>query len=159
MFEKGNKIWQLADPETVGRPRIFETPNDLWEKAKEYFEYIDSNPILKTDFKGKDSEMVKYDLQRPYTWQGLYVFLGVCNLERYRSNDVFANIFTHIGNIIYSQKFDGATVGIFNHAIIARDLGLTDKTDITTNGKDIVSKYSDWTPEQIRAEIQRLDDK
>jgi len=32
-------------------------------------------------------------------------------------------------------------------------------TDITTNGKDIVSKYSDWTPEQIRAEIQRLDDK
>jgi len=31
--------------------------------------------------------------------------------------------------------------------------------DITTNGKDIVSKYSDWTPEQIRAEIQRLDDK
>jgi len=32
-------------------------------------------------------------------------------------------------------------------------------TDITTNGKDIVSKYSDWTPEQIRAEIQRIDDK
>lgn len=32
-------------------------------------------------------------------------------------------------------------------------------TDITTNGKEIGSKYSDWTPEQIRAEIQRLDDK
>jgi hypothetical protein len=144
MFEKGNKIWQLADPETVGKPRIFETPEDLWEKAKEYFNYIDENPILKTDFKGKDSDIVHYDLQRPYTWHGLYVFLGVCNLERYKKNDVFANILTHIGNIIYNQKFDGATVGIFNQAIIARDLGLTDKTDITTNGKEINIPVIEW---------------
>lgn len=34
-----------------------------------------------------------------------------------------------------------------------------DKTDITTNGKEITGKYSDWTPEQIRAEIERLRDK
>ncbi|MFZ1786689.1 MAG: hypothetical protein WAT92_00195 [Saprospiraceae bacterium] len=34
-----------------------------------------------------------------------------------------------------------------------------DKTDITTNGKEITGKYSDWTPEQIRAEIERLDNK
>ena len=155
-FQKGNKIWQLADPESVGKPRIFKTPEELWTKTKEYFEYIDENPILKTDFKGKDSEMVKYDLQRPYTWQGLYVFLGVCNLERYKKIDEFVNIFTHIGNIIYNQKFDGATVGIFNHAIIARDLGLTDKTDITTNGKEINIGYKDWTDEQINAEIERL---
>ena len=32
-------------------------------------------------------------------------------------------------------------------------------TDITTNGKEITGKYSDWTPEQIRAEIERLDNK
>lgn len=32
-------------------------------------------------------------------------------------------------------------------------------TDHTTNGKEIGSKYSDWTPEQIRAEIERLRDK
>ena len=32
-------------------------------------------------------------------------------------------------------------------------------TDITTNGKEITGKYSDWTPEQIRAEIERLRDK
>ena len=32
-------------------------------------------------------------------------------------------------------------------------------TDITTNGKEITGKYSDWTPEQIKAEIERLDNK
>lgn len=156
-FEKGNKIWQLADPETVGRPRIFETPEELWIKAKEYFKYVDDNPILKSDFKGKDAEMVHYDLQRPYTWQGLYVFLGVCNLERYKDNDVFVNILTHIGNIIYNQKFDGASVGIFNQAIIARDLGLIDKSE--SNVKVKVNQYEEMTDEQIKAEIERLNKK
>lgn len=32
-------------------------------------------------------------------------------------------------------------------------------TDVTTNGKEITGKYSDWTPEQIKAEIERLDNK
>jgi len=31
-----------------------------------------------------------------------------------------------------------------------------DKTDITTNGKDINIGYKDWTDEQINAEIERL---
>ena len=34
-----------------------------------------------------------------------------------------------------------------------------DKTDITTNGKEIGSKYSDWTDEQIAAEIERIKNK
>ena len=34
-----------------------------------------------------------------------------------------------------------------------------DKTDITTNGKEIGGKYSDWTPEQIKAEIERINGK
>jgi hypothetical protein len=134
-FYKGNQLWRLA--QNPGRPMIFKTPEDLWVKSIEYFDYIDANPILKTDFKGKDNEMVKYDLQRPYTWQGLYVFLGVNDLEHYKTKGEFSEILTRIGNIIYNQKFEGASVGIFNHAIIARDLGLTEKHDHTTNGKEI----------------------
>ncbi len=34
-----------------------------------------------------------------------------------------------------------------------------DKTDITTNGKEITGKYSDWTDEQIRAEVERIKNK
>jgi hypothetical protein len=36
-----------------------------------------------------------------------------------------------------SQKFEGASVGIFNSNIIARDLGLKENVDNTTNGKDL----------------------
>ena len=32
-------------------------------------------------------------------------------------------------------------------------------TDITTNGKEITGKYSDWTDEQIRAEVERIKNK
>jgi hypothetical protein len=34
-----------------------------------------------------------------------------------------------------------------------------DKTDITTNGRDIGSKYSDWTDEQIALEVERIKNK
>ena len=38
---------------------------------------------------------------------------------------------------MYSQKFEGASAGIFNHAIIARDLGLTERFDHTTKGEQM----------------------
>ena len=134
-FQKGNKLWQLRKFD--GRKPIFETPDQLWERACEYFDFIDNNPILKTDFKGKDNEMVQYDLQRPYTWHGLYVYLNVCNLDHYKTKTDFSDVLTRIGNIMYCQKFEGASSGIFNHAIIARDLGLTEKFDHTSKGEQI----------------------
>lgn len=137
MFEKGNKIWQLADPNKVGRPLNFETPIDLWNEVVNYFQWVDSNPIIKQDFKGKDADKVDYELQRPYTWQSLYVYLGVTNLDYYKTKDEFLGILTHIGNIIYSCKYDGALVGIFNYSMVSRDLGLMERSDITSNGNEI----------------------
>ena len=44
---------------------------------------------------------------------------------------------------MFEQKFAGAAVGLFNANIIARDLGLADKQDITTNGESITKSMSD----------------
>jgi hypothetical protein len=125
---KGNTYWKNVINKT-GRPRIFESPEILWKRCCEYFEWVDENPIIKTDFKGKDAQSVKYELQRPYTWSGLYVFLGVCNLEYYKEKNEFSEILTHITNVIYTQKLEGAAAGIFNAQIIAKEIGLTDKID------------------------------
>ena len=38
---------------------------------------------------------------------------------------------------IREQKFMGAAAGFFNHAIIARDLGLVDKKDLTSDGEKL----------------------
>ena len=138
---KGNKYWQLADPDLIGRPRLFPTPNDLWQAAKPYFEWIDENPITthRTTTTEKGVFVNNDLLQRPYTWTGLYVFLGVYSLEAYHERKEFSEVLTHIDNIIKTQKFEGASAGIFNASIIARDLGLKDKseTDITSKGEKI----------------------
>ena len=39
-----------------------------------------------------------------------------------------------IEDCIYNQKFEGAIIGLYNANIIARDLGLSDKNELT--GKD-----------------------
>jgi hypothetical protein len=136
---KGNQFWKLADPEFLGKPKNFPKPIDLWNACKPYFEWVDENPIIKqsTTTTAKGTFHNEEPLQKPYTWMGLYVFLGVSDLSAYKENKDYFQVITHIDNIIRNQKFEGATAGIFNANIIARDLGLVDKKEIETNSKDL----------------------
>lgn len=133
--EKGNQYWRLIDPDKLGRDPRFATPKELWEECKEYFEWIDNTPIIETETttSGKSISTKEKEHAKPYTWEGLYAYLGVCNLHHYKEKEAFSNIISHISNIIYSNKFEGASVGLFNSNIIARDLGLKDRTDLTSS--------------------------
>jgi hypothetical protein len=51
----------------------------------------------------------------------------------YLSGD-FIHICTYAEEVIYTHKFEGAAVGAFNANIMARDLGLSEKAEVT--GKD-----------------------
>lgn len=62
-------------------------------------------------------------------------------------NKDFSAVINKIEEIIYQQKFEGAAVGLFNSNIIARDLGLRDKQDLTSNGEQIA------TPTAIQVQI------
>lgn len=137
---EGNQWWKLRSKH--GRNKIFANPDILWEAALEYFETTSKRKWIKKDWVGKDAEMVDRELDVPFTLTGLCVFLDIDSRtwNNYR-NDVaykdFFPIITHIENIIYTQKFEGAANGTFNANIITRDLGITEKTDITTNGENI----------------------
>jgi hypothetical protein len=50
----------------------------------------------------------------------------------------FHGVVTRVKDIIYTQKFEGASAGLLNPNIIARDLGLADKkvVDGTIHGAD-----------------------
>ena len=39
--------------------------------------------------------------------------------------------------VSYSQKLEAAAAGLLETAVIARELGLREQTDITTNGKEL----------------------
>ena len=77
---------------------------------------------------------------------GIYLvilLLARCGLRISEPLRLQMHHYRSIEKTIYKQKFDGATAGSFNANIIARDLGLKDKTDITSDDKPIVLSQDD----------------
>ncbi len=129
---KGNQFWKIRTEH--GRDKIFSTPEILWEEACKYFEWCEENPLLEMDWVGKDATEVNKPKMRSYTWDGLELFLDISSLREYKTNPDykdFSQVITRIGKIIYTQKFTGAAAGLLNPNIIARDLGLTDKKELS----------------------------
>jgi len=97
----------------VGRPKAIESPEKMLEYFKKYCVDTKNDPILKTDFKGKDAEKVHYDLEKPLTWIGFDVWLFkndiVAHCEDYRQNKddrykEFAGVIRTIGQVIETKS-------------------------------------------------------
>ena len=137
----GNQFWKLRSKH--GRDKLFATSDLLWKAACEYFEWCDKNPWMKTETKIKtnSTEVSEAPTARPYTIMALCLYLD-CNVDYFNQfkgrlpddEKDFSSVITRIEQTIYAQKFEGAAVGSFNANIIARDLGLKDKSELT--GKD-----------------------
>jgi len=64
----------------------------------------------------------------PFTLNSLCIFLGV-NTDYFRTfksqlsdgEKDFNTVITHVREVIYTQKFEGAAVGAYNANIISRD--------------------------------------
>lgn len=129
---EGNQFWKLRSKH--GRDILFKTPDLLWEAACEYFDWAESNPLIEIDFRGKDANEVELPKMRPFTIHGLCRYLD-CNTHYFNNFDEekhegFSDVITRIREILYEQKFSGAAAGFLNPNIIARDLGLREKTDL-----------------------------
>lgn len=140
-FEKGNQLWRKRSKH--GRDRIIQDPFLLWEDACEYFEWCLNNPIIKIEFKGtaQGIEEVQTPLPKVFQKPALAMFCGVgtwdvINNLREVSGD-FIKVVDEIEAVIYSQKFEHAAVGMFNSSIIMSDLGMKNKSDLTSNDKEI----------------------
>lgn len=160
MFEKGNKIWKLRHKD--GRDRLFSTPEELWDAAQSYFEATDNRKWVKKDWIGKYCKEVEHETQTPYTLAGLCLYLHASrswwNAFKATSKSDFLEVITRIEEIIYTQKFEGATVGAFNANIIARDLGLVDKKDLSSTDGTMSPKNHDLSKlsEQELIEYARI---
>lgn len=130
---KENEFWKLRSKH--GRDKLFTTPELLEEAAYEYFSWCVENPWVRIDFKGKDADKVEIPTARPFTIQGLVLFLD-CSRDWWNkfkadeANKDFFGVISRIDTIIYTQKFEGAVVGAFNANIISRDLGLVDRKEV-----------------------------
>ena len=128
-----NQFWKLRS--THGRDLTFSTPEKLWESCCEYFEATDQRKWVKKDWVGKDAFEVKRETETPYTLTGLFVFLDIVKQTwaNYREKEGFVDVIARVEQIIYTQKFEGASVGAFNANIIARDLGLKEQSEVAVS--------------------------
>lgn len=132
---KGNQFWQLKAKH--GRDTLFATPELLQEAADEYFLWCFQNPKIKIEYKGKDNERVETPIERPFSRDGLYLYLDCCDSYfrsvRHRLKDktdadsqALLTVIARIEKVVDTQQFEGAAIGIFDSRIISRTLGLAE---------------------------------
>ena len=141
----GNEFWKLRSKH--GRDKLFKTPELLWDAACEYFKWCDENPLKEQKAFHAQGIITTTDLNkmRAYTIGAflLYIRASETYLQNFKhglkektdqqSKD-FLGVIRDIEQTIYNQKFTGASADLLNANIIARDLGLSDKKELT--GKD-----------------------
>lgn len=120
------------------------TPELLYKHFEDYKQYCKDNPKQENFYNSKEGRQVSVDREIPLTWNGFEIYLRKNNiighLEDYRYNtdgryDEYMGIIRAIDQEIYEDKFTGATAGVFQHNIIARDLGLSEKKEVAKTGK------------------------
>lgn len=137
---EGNQYWKLAH--NWRKPKRY-TPNKLLEKAFEYIEWAEENPLYEMKAFASKGKILKTNIpkMRALTIQGFCFF---ANMEpktfyNYEKDEAYLHITTRIREMFFAQKLEGAAADLLNPSIIARELGLGDKQEITgKDGKDLI---------------------
>jgi hypothetical protein len=124
----------------MAKHKYIETPEKMWEYFLAYVEHENKNPMVKREYVGKDGNEVNTPLQVPITFEGFECYLADNNiiedLGKYSANTdnaytEYVTIISRIRKNCFVQNFKGASVGLFNANIIAKKLGLIEKSQTT----------------------------
>jgi hypothetical protein len=120
--------------------KYIETPEKLYELFQAYKSSRQPREIQKATAAGVKSEWHT----PPLTMEGFenYCFNAVGSVDHYfRNTDNsyldYLPICSHIKKLIRQDQIEGGMVGQYNPSITQRLNGLTEKQDVTTNGKDL----------------------
>jgi hypothetical protein len=156
---KKNKYWQMRG--THGRKPKIDMPETLWKECCKFFEWVEANPLHEEKLFSYQGEIHKGAIQRmrAMTIEGLCLFIGI-DPRTWRmwrdSRDDLIPIIERVEMICYEQKFTGAAADLLNPNIIARDLGLKDKTEHEHTGS-LTSKEAN--PLEVATRLMSLMDK
>lgn len=134
----GNQFWKARSKH--GRDKLFASAEILWESCCEYFQWVEDNPLWENkvaQFQGSVVDMPAAKM-RAMTIGGLCIFLDVdrSTWTEWKTNKDFSAVVKKAEEVIYEQKFTGAAADLLNSSIIARELGLSDKSDIAHTSPD-----------------------
>ena len=133
-FALGNDIWTTRM--RAGRFPKFENDEQLRAACLEYFQWNADNPLYEaklTSFQGVNT-IEHLPKIRAMTISALCLHIGITLrqwTEWRKSRADLLPIITQAEEIIRTQKFEGAAADLLNANIIARDLGLADKAELS----------------------------
>jgi len=126
------------------RPKHIETPEVMWDLFEAYKRWCKENPRYSYSLSTKTGEATAIPLERPLTQVGFRTFAadkGQSVQDYFANTDgrysEYATICSRIEEAIRMDQIEGGMVGQYNPSITQRLNGLTEKTDVTTNGKDL----------------------
>jgi hypothetical protein len=133
-FEHGNQLWKVRA--THGRDLIAVSPPHLKDAAIEFFEYCIENPLEQMDWQA-GCQIVRKS-PRPFTIRAFCIFLDASYSwwRSFKSSPAvikepgFLSVIQWIEDVMYTQKFEGAAIGMYKENLISRELGLRDGVDM-----------------------------
>lgn len=133
-----------------GRPPYFKTAGELWQAFVAYCDFVDQHPIelptyvsKKSKIKGSESEGKGGKVARPLTLDGFLAFHGVGSTWTQFSDytdkrgEDFSLVISRIRACVRADQIEGGLAGIYNSNLTARLNGLTDRQDVTSEGRKI----------------------
>lgn len=135
LFLPGNHVHRLRTHKG-GHP-IYADPMDLWTDCCEYFEWVQENPLHEAKAFAYEGVVTLEEIPkaRAMTIGGLCIHLKITPRawEMWRKDrDDLKEIIEAVENVIKTQKFELAAADLLNANLIARDLGLANKQELTS---------------------------
>lgn len=122
---KGNQYWRAR--KSHGQPKKFQTPTDLWDRAADYFSWVEQNPLYKPVYFYDRGSVIKSKIpvMRPLSIRGLSLHLGISvqtflNYERRESCRDYFEVCERIRMVIDNYNYTRAVAGLLNPCVLAR---------------------------------------
>jgi len=155
---KGNQFWKARTKH--GRDKLFASADALWDACCEYFQWVEDNPLWESKLFSYQGEVTEGTMpkMRAMTLSGLCLFLDITRETwgQWRKQDDFSDVVRKAEEVIYSQKFAGAAADLLNANIIARDLGLSEKSEVKQT--TTVKPSQDMSPQDAARAYQDMMD-
>jgi hypothetical protein len=152
-FAEGNQLWQLSSRKILDGRRSFQFPHELLEELVKYFNWIHDNPLSESklvSFQGS-SALEDVPKMRAVTQQSMYLYCGISRAKwgQYRlGNDLegFKEVVEWAEDMMHTLNFEGGASGLLNPMLVARQLGLAERTELTgRDGGPMMQQTTDMT--------------
>jgi len=161
-FYKGNQLWKIGIANLRAK-RGYAGPEELLVKCAGYFEWLEENQLEEAklvSFEGS-SRVAMLPKMRSPTLAGLCLYLGIHRDQwgSWRRGDDRPDLHAVVEVIeqaMYESKFTGAAAGLLNPALVARSLGLAERSELTGKDGGPIQTLGLIDEDKLRNEARRL---